>query len=481
MISTIERKLTNTLAWIQASPKSRISCGIHLIMLIVILFMNGLDYEGKAALFVFLSAMILWITTKIPAGFIALSHTMFVIILNAAEPELLYHSLAEEVVWLMAGSFIIGAAAKNSGMTARWTNLILKHSSNKGGVLYRLSCLFAVTAFFIPSTSGRAALSLPILQQLGGSFSNKEQKVLAVLAPVVILMSTSATLIGAGSHLIGIGLLESTTDQSISYTQWFVWGVPFTLVITACTVCIIEWVLWPKDIIQEENPSQQTQEDYDKAVQPFNDKEKKMLILIPLLIIGWVTESIHGFDIAFVTMAGALFVMMPKYGVIGWKEGMKSVSLSLIMFVACATALGQVLMDTGVIGWIEHRMMHTLHLIADAPEWLIVLMILLVTVTSHLYITSHTTRAIVFIPGLLMFSESMGLNPAATVFLSLVGLNYCVTFPVSSKALLLFYEENEASYDARQLLRISLFLMPIYILIMMLFYFTYWQWTGLSL
>lgn len=160
---------------------------------------------------------------------------------------------------------------------------------------------------------------------------------------------------------------------------------------------------------------------------------------------------------------------------------MKSVSLSLIMFVACATALGQVLMDTGVIGWIEHRMMHTLHLIADAPEWLIVLMILLVTVTSHLYITSHTTRAIVFIPGLLMFSESMGLNPAATVFLSLVGLNYCVTFPVSSKALLLFYEENEASYDARQLLRISLFLMPIYILIMMLFYFTYWQWTGLSL
>lgn len=320
MISTIERKLTNTLAWIQASPKSRISCGIHLIMLIVILFMNGLDYEGKAALFVFLSAMILWITTKIPAGFIALSHTMFVIILNAAEPELLYHSLAEEVVWLMAGSFIIGAAAKNSGMTARWTNLILKHSSNKGGVLYRLSCLFAVTAFFIPSTSGRAALSLPILQQLGGSFSNKEQKVLAVLAPVVILMSTSATLIGAGSHLIGIGLLESTTDQSISYTQWFVWGVPFTLVITACTVCIIEWVLWPKDIIQEENPSQQTQEDYDKAVQPFNDKEKKMLILIPLLIIGWVTESIHGFDIAFVTMAGALFVMMPKYGVIGWKE-----------------------------------------------------------------------------------------------------------------------------------------------------------------
>ncbi|MFD2702658.1 SLC13 family permease [Paenibacillus shunpengii] len=480
MISIIERKLTSTIALIQATPKSFVVCITHLIMLILLLFMNDLGYEGKAALFTFLSAMILWITTKIPAGFIALSHTMFIILLNAAEPELLYHSLAEEVVWLMVGSFIIGAAAKDSGITARWTNVLLKRSRNKSAVLYGLSSLLAATAFFIPSTSGRAALSLPILQQLGGPFSKIEQKVLTILAPVVILMSTSATLIGAGSHLIGIGLLESTTGQSISYTQWFVWGVPFTLVITACTVCIIEWVLWPKDIIQEENPSQQAQA-HDKAVPPLNDQEKKMLILIPLLIIGWITESIHGFDIAFVTMAGALFVMMPKYGVIGWKEGMKSVSLSLILFVACATALGHVLMDTGVITWLEHRMMNSLHLFAEAPEWLIVLMILLITVTSHLYITSHTTRAIVFIPSLLLFSESMGLNPAATVFLSLVGLNYCVTFPVSSKALLLFYEENEASYDARQLLRISLFLMPIYILIMMLFYFTYWQWTGLSL
>jgi di/tricarboxylate transporter len=173
--------------------------------------------------------------------------------------------------------------------------------------------------------------------------------------------------------------------------------------------------------------------------------------------------------------------MMPKYGIISWKQGINSVSWNLIVFVAAATALGKVLVDTGIVKWIEKKMLNGLHLFIDAPEWLIVLLILLVTVTSHLYITSHTTRAIVFIPSLLLFSETIGVNSSTVVFLSLIGMNYCVTVPVSSKALLLFYEEGEISYDVSHLLKISAILMPLYILVIMLFYFSYWQWTGLHL
>ncbi len=60
-------------------------------------------------------------------------------------------------------------------------------------------------------------------------------------------------------------------------------------------------------------------------------------------------------------------------------------------------------------------------------------------------------------------------------------MNYCVTFPVSSKALLLFYEEGDIPYDAKQLVKINAILMPLYILMMMIFYFTIWNWTGMDL
>ncbi|WP_155922211.1 SLC13 family permease [Bacillus sp. EB01] len=467
-------------AWkTQLTRKSKVIIGIHIFILITIALLDGLDYSAKISLFAFLSAMILWVSTTIPAGLIALSLIVFIVLVKAGEPDLLYASLSEEVVWLMIGSFIIGEAVKRSGLAERLTLFIVSKSNKKSGILLALSSVIFSSAFFIPSTSGRAALSMPIIKQLGQKFTDKEKRVIAVLAPVIILMSTSATLIGAGSHLIGIGLLESTAGQSISYIQWFVWGVPFAIVVSLFSFILIGWILWPKG--GQKVVERVSSEEENILSKQINDKEKKTMILILVLIIGWMTEYVHGYDIAFITMVGAILIMLPNYGVISWKQGINSVSWNLILFVAAATALGKVLVDTGIVKWIENETLHVLNLFTGAPDWVIVLLILLVTVTSHLYITSHTTRAIVLIPGLLVFGQAIGVNPSTVVFLSQIGMNYCVTVPVSSKALLLFYEEGEISYHASDLVKISIILMPVYILTIMLFYVSYWHWTGMQL
>src|SRR5699024_5320341 len=105
----------------------------------------------------------------------------------------------------------------------------------------------------------------------------------------------------------GIGLLETTVGQSISYIQWFIWGMPFAIVITLLSIFVIKLVLWPKDGLGEIE-SVQTEEKIMFKKQ-LNEKEKKTVILILLLIVGWMTESIHGYDIAFVTMIGAGLIM----------------------------------------------------------------------------------------------------------------------------------------------------------------------------
>lgn len=483
MITRMNKKRTKgsfAVALVDRIPTATLGIiSVHVFYLMIIASTAQLGYAAKVSLFAFLSAMTLWVATKIPAGFVAVSLLIFIVLFKAGKPELLYNSLSEEIVWLMVGSFIIGEAVKQSGLATRFVESIVKYSSNKNRVLGGVSSALFASAFFIPSTSGRAALSMPMLEQLRNKFSAKEQSVLAIMAPVVILMSTSATLIGAGSHLIGIGLLETTVGRSISFVQWLIWGVPFALIITIISVVVIKFMLWPKEA-SNEFESTESRNDI-LANRPFGKNEKKTLVIIFILMAGWLSESIHGYDIAFITMLGAVLVMLPNYGVITWKQGIKAVSWNLILFVAAATALGQVLVETGVVSWIEKGMFSAIHLFSEAPEWVVVSIILLVTITSHLYITSHTTRAIVFIPSFILFSQSIGMDPAAVVFLSLIGMNYCITVPVSSKALLLFYEEGEVSYDAKQLAKISSVLMPIYLLVMLLFYFTYWQWTGLHL
>ncbi|MCC2252509.1 anion permease [Virgibacillus sp. AGTR] len=463
------------------SKKSIWMISLHFLFFMATMLIGELDYSARVSLFAFLSAMTFWVMTSLSAGFVAIMVIIGIVLFRAAEATLLYESFAQEVVWLMIGAFIIGEAVKQSGLGDRLIYYLLRKSRQKHTLLLFLTNLLLVSAFFIPSTSGRAALTKPIISELGQRFhTNEERGFLALLAPVVILMSTSATLIGAGSHLIGVGLLENTTDQSISYIQWFIWAVPFTIAITFITFFIMKWFIWPSHSLTEVGKSISINGHQMKPT-TMTTKEKQTLRLIGLLLLAWLTEHVHGYDIGFITMAGALLFMLPRTGVISWKEGINAISWQLIMFVAAATALGKTLVDTGVVGWIEGGLLDVLNVFDHIPNWLFMIIMLVIAVTSHLYVHSHTTRAIIFIPSIIVFSESIGLNTAAVVFLSLLGMNYCLTFPVSSKAILLFYEAGDMTIDAKQLLQLSTILMPVYILVMIVFYFTYWQWTGLQL
>ena len=60
-------------------------------------------------------------------------------------------------------------------------------------------------------------------------------------------------------------------------------------------------------------------------------------------------------------------------------------------------------------------------------------------------------------------------------------MDYCLTFPVSSKALMMFQELEGETYQPADLLRLSAVLLPAHLLLMVAFYFGYWQWVGLRL
>ncbi|MCO4327749.1 hypothetical protein MTR00_11365 [Staphylococcus agnetis] len=134
-----------------------------------------------------------------------------------------------------------------------------------------------------------------------------------------------------------------------------------------------------------------------------------------------------------------------------------------------------------VIAHFQTLFMQGLQHISIKHEWFLILLISVISVMSHLLITSHTTRAVVLIPTFLVLCKMFDLNPVAVVFIALIGINYCVTFPVSSKALLIFYELEERPFTTRQLAYLSLYLMPMYIIVMVVMYFIYWQFTGLHL
>jgi di/tricarboxylate transporter len=112
---------------------------------------------------------------------------------------------------------------------------------------------------------------------------------------------------------------------------------------------------------------------------------------------------------------------------------------------------------------------------------LALLLIGFMSLTSHLYMTSHTVRAVALVPPFLYLANSLDLNATAVLFISTVGMDYCLTLPVSSKAILVFQETDVETFRPADLLRLSAVLVLAHMALMVVFYYGYWQWTGLAL
>ncbi|MBL0846864.1 MULTISPECIES: SLC13 family permease [Mammaliicoccus] len=457
------------------SNKQLIYLCIYFVFSIIVFLSTDLPYLGQLSLIVFVLSLGLFLLTNMPAGLSAFMALIIGIVLGLPE-KVLFESLNEQVVWLMIGAFIIGAAVEKSGLLDRLIYWINDKCRTKNKMNLFLFIIVQVISILVPSTSGRAAAMLPIYKAFSIRFQDN-QKYFALLIPVLILMGANLTLIGAGSHIVGIGLLKGQTNENISYVEFLLWGGPFGIMIGIISLIIINKMNFNTNEIN----TQTTLNYLKRNRSAFSVKEQKTLLYLLITISLWITESIHGFDIAFITIVMSIVIVTPNVGVISWKEGLQSISWSLIFFVAGATSLGKLLVSYKVVQYIQEHLFGYLSRFENINVQVILLIIVIITVTSHLYVTSHTTRAVVFVPLFLLFSDMFNLNPVAVVFITLIGTNYCVTFPVSSKALLLFYEQENKPFENKDLAKISSILMPIYMLMMIACYYFWWQFTGLSL
>ena len=449
---------------------------MSLVVGIGVMLPASLTREARIALFCFALAAILWSTTRINAAFVALAVTIVLVVSGGRPQEALFDSLATDVIWLMIGAFVLGEAVKKTNLAARLTNLVVAKASKVSQVFWLLTGVLTILSFFIPSTSGRAAVAMPVFNSLSDKIGDaKVTRALALLIPTIVLTSTICTLIGAGSHLIANDLLRQVSSSEISFLSWVIYGVPFGFAASAISCFVILQMFLGKTERTIKLEKTET-----KTVKKFSSAEWKTIVVAGVMVALWMTESFHHFEIALVTTVGALVLMMPGFGVMSWKDGLKSVSWNLIIFVGAALVLGKALIDTGAAQWIIENIFSISGIDKTDPQYLILATVAFISLTSHIYMTSHSARAAALVPAMIYFATSFGFNPVALVFISTVGMDYCLTFPVSSKALLMFQELDTETFQPPDLLKLSAVLMIVHLVLMVAFYYGYWQFVGLK-
>lgn len=458
----------------------RVFALLVIVAVCVLLLPASLSSAAKAALFAFALAVVLWSMTELAAAWAALLSVLVLIALGGAEQQELLESLSSDVVWLMIGAFILGSAVQSTGLAARLTGLVTRRARTVGGVFWMVTVVLLPLSAMVPSTSGRAAVMVPMYRSLSRAADDRRTaRALALLIPTVILVSTVGTLVGAGSHLIANDLLDEATGERLSFARWALYGMPFALVASLLSCQVILWMFL--DAKTRATPLGVTAGASRRSSRRFTAVEYRTVAVALTMVVLWTTEGVHGIAIATVAVAGAIVLTMPAVGVMSWKTGVKAVQWNLVVFVGAALVLGEALINTGAAQWIVARLF-TLSGIAEAGSELFVLTALaLLTLTSHLYMTSHAARAAALVPALVYLAQTLGLDPVAVMFIGTVGMDYCLTFPVSSKALLLYAEIDDDTFEPPDLLRLSAVLLPAHVTLIIVFYYGYWQFVGLTL
>ncbi|MGW6937024.1 SLC13 family permease [Lentzea sp. NPDC054927] len=391
-------------------------------------------------LVVFGAAVLLWVCTPLDDTYVALA-AVAALLLSGVLPASALTALGGSTTWLLVAAFVLAAGVAATGLPARLATWLVGRARTVRGLAHLTAFALLLTAFFVPSTSGRAALTLPVYDELRGRLNERVARALGVLFPSVILLTAVATLVGAGAHLITNSLLEAATGQGIGFGWWLLLGVPLAAVSAHVTAEIVLWLFTSR--ADRATPVSVPEQELGGLTRA----EVIALAVVLAVAAAWLTEPWHHVPPEVVALTGALVITAPRLGTTTFRDAFSGIPWSLLLFMAATTVLGTALISSGAANLVAGLVSPT-HLLPT---------VIVTSLLAHLVIQSRSARSSVLIPIMIPLALASGMNPAALAFASTAAAGFCHTLTSSAKPVALFAD----AYRPKDLLKLSAVLAPI--------------------
>ena len=377
---------------------------------------------------------------------------------------------------------MIARALTEIRLAERLARTALKSARSVSGLFYALTLVISATAFVIPSTTGRAALLLPVFMTLSVSIGDQRiARALSIHIPAVILLSACGSLIGAGANLVAVDMIREfgrepgAARDPMSFLEWTILGLPFAL-----SSCMLSTFVILRLFLDRDQRSMPITGVERPAPPPLHTRERLVLALVGLTVALWLTQSLHGVEITIVTMAAAIVITAVSPSGTRLKDALKSVDWNLLLFIAGASLIGEALIDNNAAGGLLDALV-SFNRNAVAHPVLVAAFVALIALLGHLVITSRTARATALIPLLALPFAQFGYNGAALIFLTAIATGYCLTLTISAKSLLIYSEAAKTVFSHGDLLRLSTILLPLHLILAIVFATLIWPLLGLPL
>ncbi|WP_240417206.1 SLC13 family permease [Paenibacillus periandrae] len=408
----------------------------------------GMSLEAQRAIAIFTGSLILWITTPIPIYLTSMMAILLLPLVGAVKgQEVAFGTLGFDVIWLMVAAFILTSAMMKSNLGRRFALwMVTSFGKTPKRTLLVLIIINFVLAFFVPSTTARATLMVPICLILlevyraipGQSNLGKVMMLQGVQADAI---ATSGVMTATSGNIIAVGFINEQAGGHIGYIDWLLASMP-TAIITMLLTFFIGFKLFSLKGETNFHHAMDTLKEELKKLGSFSLNEKKALVIFIATVILWATGDYQkgwfGFEISTEQTAvlAALFCLLPRLGVLTWKEA--NIKWELMIFAAGAYAVGNALDKSKGAEWMIKNVVSFLGL-EQMNHALVYVVVVFLSMYSHLIFTSKTVRVTILIPAFIALAKSLGMDPVTLALAAAMTMTYTITLPPHSKVNTIYF------------------------------------------
>lgn len=409
---------------------------------------EGMEPAAQKSIAVFVAALVLWVTTPIPIYLTSLIAILMLPLIGAVEDQkVAFGTLGFDVIWLMVSAFVLTSAMMKSNLGRRFSLwMVTKFGKTPKRTLIVLVVINFVLAFFVPSTTARATLMMPIcliLLEVYRAIPGKSPlgKVMMLQGLQADALATSGVMTATAGNIIAVGFINEQAGGDIGYMDWLFASMPASIITMAITFAIGLKLFSIKEEGNFENVMGTLQDEL-KNLGSFSLAEKKATIIFLLTVFLWATgdyqEGWFGFEISTAQTAviAALLCLLPKVGMLEWKDA--NIKWELMIFAAGAYAAGNALDDSGGAVWLISKLVDGLG-IDQMSHTMVAVVVIFLSMYSHLIFTSKTVRVTILIPAFIALAKTLGMDPVPLALAAAMTMTYTITLPPHSKVNTIYF------------------------------------------
>ena len=491
----------NTPATSAASWPQRIGLlAAFAVLLAVVLLppLAGLPQAGQVMLGILAFAVIVWMTEALDYAVSAIVIGALMIfglafVPDAAKPggpamgsgaalNLALSGFASSAVALVAAACFIAAAMTATGLDRRIALWVLSRVDARANqIVIGAMAVGFLLSFIVPSTTARVACLMPIMMGFILAFKVDKRSRFAALLVITAAQTASVWNIGiktaAAQNMVAVGFVEKQFGSTISWTEWFIAGAPFSALLTVALYFIMTRMLRPE--MDQIAGGRAAIREQLAALGPMTLREWKLLLLVLALLGFWSTEKVlHGFDTSSTTIAAVALMLLPRVGVMDWKASQRGFPWGTVVLFAVGISIGTALLRTQAAAWLADLIVDHLGL-QNASAFAILMLLSVFLIVIHLGFASATALASTMIPiviSVLGAVQTPGINAVGMTMLLQFVVSFGFILPVNAPQNMIAYGTD--TFEARDFVRTGLVITLVAVGLLALFGLTYWSWMG---